>query len=135
MKLYLKVIGYSCYTCLPRSSPAAAQKLQKMVAPDTCPKAQRLLTIATPKHGPTHTHTCKQGQKIRNSTTLHKTALKTMLELFYALQRSRGYKERLKRSYNAKPRLKNKIQGPICKKTGGSKGFCAKTEGLNLIKG
>jgi hypothetical protein len=25
MKLYLKVMGYSCYTCLRRSSPAAAQ--------------------------------------------------------------------------------------------------------------
>jgi hypothetical protein len=74
MKLYLKVIGYSCYTCLPQSSPAAAQKLQKMVARGTRPKAQRLLTIATPKHGPAHTHTCKQGQKIRNSTTLHQNS-------------------------------------------------------------
>ena len=25
MKLYLKVIGCSCYTCLPRTAPAAAQ--------------------------------------------------------------------------------------------------------------
>jgi hypothetical protein len=74
MKLYLKVIGYSCYTCLPQSSPAAAQKLQKMVAPGTRPKAQRLLTIATPKHGPAHTYTYKQRQKIINSTTLHKNS-------------------------------------------------------------
>jgi hypothetical protein len=35
-----------------------------------------------------HTHTCKQGEKIRNSTTLHKVAHKTIIELFYALQRS-----------------------------------------------
>jgi hypothetical protein len=74
MKLYLKVIGCSCYTCLPRSSPAAAQTAQKMGAPGTRPKAQRLLTIATPKYGPAHTQTCKQGQKIRNSTTLHKNS-------------------------------------------------------------
>jgi hypothetical protein len=47
-----------------------------MGAPSTRPKAQRLLTIATPKHGPahTHTHTYKQRQKIRNSTTLHKNS-------------------------------------------------------------
>jgi hypothetical protein len=55
MKLYLKVIGCSCYTCLPESSPAAAQRALKNVAPGTPPVAQRLLTIATPKHGP-HMH-------------------------------------------------------------------------------
>jgi hypothetical protein len=71
MKLYLKVIGYSCYTCLPQSSPAAAQTALQKWAPGTRPKAQRLLTIATPKHGPAHTHTCKQRQK---STTLHKNS-------------------------------------------------------------
>ena len=51
MKLYLKVIGCSCYTCLPRTA-LAAQTAQKM-APGTGtgapPVAQRLLTIATPK--------------------------------------------------------------------------------------
>jgi hypothetical protein len=55
MKLYLKVIGGSCYTCLPQSSLAAAQRAPKKVAPGTPPMAQRLLTIATPKHGP-HMH-------------------------------------------------------------------------------
>ena len=30
MKVYLKVIGCSCYTCLPRTAPAAAQTGQKM---------------------------------------------------------------------------------------------------------
>src|SRR6185503_7872869 len=33
MKLYLKVIGCSCYTCLPRTTPAAAQTAQKTAAP------------------------------------------------------------------------------------------------------
>jgi hypothetical protein len=50
------MIGFSCYTCLPQSSPAAAaQRALKKVAPDTPPMAQRLLMIATPKHGP-HMH-------------------------------------------------------------------------------
>ena len=43
----------SCYTCLPRTAPAAAQTDQKTAAPGTGtgapPVAQRLLTIATPK--------------------------------------------------------------------------------------
>ena len=29
MKLYLKMIGCSCYTCLPRTAPAAAQSARK----------------------------------------------------------------------------------------------------------
>ena len=52
MKLYLKVIGCSCYTCLPRTAQAAAQTAQKMApstGTDASPVAQRLLTIATPK--------------------------------------------------------------------------------------
>ena len=52
MKLYLKVIGGSCYTYLPQSSHAAAQTDVKTVAAPgtgTPPKDQRLLTIATPK--------------------------------------------------------------------------------------
>jgi hypothetical protein len=58
MKLYLKVIGSSCYTCLPQSSLAAAQRVLKKVAPGTPPMAQRLLMIVTPKHGPhMHIHT------------------------------------------------------------------------------
>ena len=53
----------SCYTCIPQTAPAA-QTAQKMVAaPSTStgapPVAQRLLTIATPKTSPAHTHTCK----------------------------------------------------------------------------
>ena len=53
MKLYLKMIGYSCYTCLPRTTPAAAQSGQKIAAPGTAtgapPVAQRLLTSTRPK--------------------------------------------------------------------------------------
>jgi hypothetical protein len=43
--LYLKVIGGSCYTCLPRTLPAAAQTARKTAAPGTAPKAPRLLTV------------------------------------------------------------------------------------------
>ena len=53
MKLYLKVIGYSCYTCLPHTAPAAAQSGQKMAAPGTGTGApqmdQCLLTNTWPK--------------------------------------------------------------------------------------
>ena len=35
MKLYLKMIGCSCYTCLPRTAPAAAQSAPKTAAPGT----------------------------------------------------------------------------------------------------
>ena len=65
----------SCYTCLPQSS-LAAQTAQMMAAlgTSTPPKDQRLLTIATQKTSPAHTHTCKQEQKLRNSTTIHKNS-------------------------------------------------------------
>ena len=53
MKIYLKVIGCSCYTCLPRTAPAAAQTGQKTASPGTGtgapPVAQRLLTNTWPK--------------------------------------------------------------------------------------
>ena len=80
----------SCYTCLPQTA-SAAQTAQKM-APGTPQMDQRLLTIATPKQVQhIHIHANKAQQYI-------KTMNKTKLELFYALQRSRGHKERLKRS-------------------------------------
>ena len=48
-----KVIGCSCYTCLPRTAPAAAQTGRKTTAPGTGtgapPVAQRLLTNTCPK--------------------------------------------------------------------------------------
>ena len=53
MKLYLKMIGCSCYTCLPQTVPTAAQTDLKMDAPGTGtgapPVAQRLLTNTWPK--------------------------------------------------------------------------------------
>ena len=63
MKLYLKVIGCSCYTCLPRTAQAAAQTAQKM-APGTGTGApqldQRLLTSTWPKTRHNSKHTGKQ---------------------------------------------------------------------------
>ena len=53
MNLYLKVIGCSCYTCLPRTDLAAAQTAPKTAAPGTGTGApqmdQRLLTNTWPK--------------------------------------------------------------------------------------
>ena len=52
-----KLIGCSCYTCLPHTAPAAAQTGQKTAAPGTGtgapPVAQRLLTNTWPKRGTT----------------------------------------------------------------------------------
>ena len=64
----------SCYTCLPQSSPAAQTALKMAPGTGTPPKDQRLLTIAMPKQSPEHTHTCKQRQKLRNSTTIQKNS-------------------------------------------------------------
>ena len=45
-EIVFKVIGCSCYTCLPRTAPAAAQSARKTAAPGTGtgapPVAQRL---------------------------------------------------------------------------------------------
>ena len=54
MKMYLNVIGGSCYTCLPRTALAAAQSARKTAAaPGTGTGApqmdQRLLTNTWPK--------------------------------------------------------------------------------------
>ena len=53
MKVYLKVIGCSCYSCLPRTALAAAQSGQKTATPGTgtgVPQMdQRLLTNTWPK--------------------------------------------------------------------------------------
>ena len=57
MKNVIKVIGGSCYTCLPRTAPAAAQSAPKTAAPGTGTGApqmdQRLLTNTWPKQGTT----------------------------------------------------------------------------------
>ena len=53
MKNVFKVIGCSCYTCLPHTAPAAAQTAHKTAAPGTGtgapPVTQRLLTNTWPK--------------------------------------------------------------------------------------
>ena len=58
MKMYLRVIGCSCYTCLPRTALAATQTdLKTKTAPGTDtgapPVARRLLTNTWPKRGTT----------------------------------------------------------------------------------
>ena len=58
MKLYFKMIGCSCYTCLPRTALAAAQTDLKVDAtPGTGtgapPMDQRLLTSTWPKQSTT----------------------------------------------------------------------------------
>ena len=59
--MYLKVIGCSCYTYLPRTAPAATQIDQKTAAPGTGTDAplvaQRLLTNTWPKTRQQHKHT------------------------------------------------------------------------------
>ena len=56
-EIVIKVIGCSCYTCLPRTAPAAAQTSQKTAAPGTGTGAplvaRRLLTNTWPKRGTT----------------------------------------------------------------------------------
>ena len=78
MKMYLKVIGGSCYTCLPRTTPAAAQSARKTAALGTGtgapPEAQRLLTNTWPKTRQQHKHTRKQRLTLINSTTIHKNS-------------------------------------------------------------
>ena len=63
MKVYLKVIGCSCYTCLPRTAPAAAQTGRKTAAPGTSTRApqldQRLLTNTWQKTMHNNKHTSK----------------------------------------------------------------------------
>ena len=63
MKVYLKVIGCSCYTCLPRTAPAAQTVLKMDAAPGTDTGApqmdQRLLTITWPKTVHNNKHTSK----------------------------------------------------------------------------
>ena len=76
MKMYLKVIGCSCYTCLPQIARAVAQTGLKTATPSTGTGApqmdQRQLMFTWPKTRQQHKHTSKQEQTLRNSTTIHK---------------------------------------------------------------
>ena len=72
-------MGCSCYTCLPRTAPAAAQTdLKTKTAPDTdtgSPQMdQRLLTITWPKTVHNNKHTSKHKQKLRNSTSIYENS-------------------------------------------------------------
>ena len=67
--MYLKVIGGSCYTCLPQGSPAA-QSVPRKMAPGTPPTDQRLLTIATTKqvqHIHIHANKAKNKKQYNNT--------------------------------------------------------------------
>ena len=76
MKVYLNVIGCSCYTCLPRTAPATAQTGQKMAAPGTGTGApqmdRRLLTNTWPKQCTIISIQANTNKKLRNSTSIHK---------------------------------------------------------------
>ena len=78
MKVYLKVICYSCYTCLPRTALAAAQSARKTAAPGTGteapPKDQRLLTNTWPKQGTEISIQANTNKKLRNSTSIYKNS-------------------------------------------------------------
>ena len=77
MKMYLKVIGgVHVILAFLKSSPAAqtALKMALGTGTDAPLVAQRLLTNTWPKTSPAHTHTCKQEQMLRNSTTIHKNS-------------------------------------------------------------
>ena len=80
MKMYLKVIGCSCYTCLPRTAPAAAQTGQKMAAPSTGTGApqmdQRLLTNTWPKQCTIISIQANTNKKLRNNTSIYKNSKK-----------------------------------------------------------
>ena len=72
------MIGCSCYTCLPRTAPAAAQSARKTAAaPSTgtgAPqKDQRLLTNTWPKQS---TIINIQANTNKNSTLIHKNSKK-----------------------------------------------------------
>ena len=74
------MIGCSCYTCLPRTAPAAAQTAQKTVAPGTSTGApqmdQRLLTNTWPKQCTIISIQANTNKKLKNSTSIHKNSKK-----------------------------------------------------------
>ena len=76
MKVFLKVIGCSCYTCLSQTIPAAqtAQKMAPGTGTDAPPVAQRLLTNTWPKIMHNNKHSCKQMLTLRNSTSILKNS-------------------------------------------------------------
>ena len=78
-EIVIKVIGCSCYTCLPRTALAAAQSARKTAAaPGTGTGApqmdRRLLTNTWPKARHTISIQANTNQKLRNSTSIHKNS-------------------------------------------------------------
>ena len=76
--MIFKVIGCSCYTCLPRTALAAAQSARKTAAPGTGTGAlqmdQRLLTNTWPKQCTIISIQANTNQKLRNNTSIHKNS-------------------------------------------------------------
>ena len=72
--MYLEMIGCSCYTCFPRTAPAAAQNARKTAAPGTGtgapPVARRLLANTWPKQGTEISIQANTNKKLRNSTSI-----------------------------------------------------------------
>ena len=68
----------SCYTCLPRTAPAATQTGRKTAAPGTGtgapPVAQRLLTITWPKTRHNINIHAYNSKKLRNSTSIYENS-------------------------------------------------------------
>ena len=75
-EIVFKMIGCSCYTCLPRTAQAAAQTARKMAAPGTGTGApqmdQRLLTNTWPKQCTKISIQANTSKKLKNSTSIHK---------------------------------------------------------------
>ena len=114
-EIVLKVIGCSCYTCLPRTAPVVAQIGRKTAAPGTSTGApqmdQRLLTNTWPKTRQQHKHTCKQRLTLRNSTIIHKNSEQNYARTILRVTTM------LKRSQNAKTRPKTRSRGFSARKT------------------
>ena len=64
MKMYLNDRWCSCYTCLPRTAPAAQTtlKMDLGTGTDAPPVAQRLLTITWPRTSPAQYIQANQGK-------------------------------------------------------------------------
>src|SRR6185312_5136932 len=78
------------------------------------------------KNNTQHKHTCKQRLTLRNSTTIHENNKqnhgRTILRVTTIAWTKRTPKTELKRKISTK----NKVQGPICKKTEVPGGFWVK---------
>ena len=78
MKNVIKVIGCSCYTCLPRTALAAAQTAPKTATPGTGTGApqmdQRLLTNTWPEQCTIISIQANSNKKLKNSTSIHENS-------------------------------------------------------------